>query len=300
MFLTFALLTAAILALWVKPDAGFGAPSRTSPLRQHAWWLLYVGAIITALAVGILRPLGLAWLGLFAIATALFSTSDTRGLRALGIVGIVVLGAGLMAHALPGFNNPRVISDLRLTPDAQPYRLHLNFDKTSVGLFLLALLHPRLTGAPGWRTMLRRVAPVIGATVALLLLLSLLAGYVRFAPKFPREAPLFLWANLCLTCVAEEAFFRAFIQRHLALRWSAHPRGAIAALLVAAILFGLAHAAGGPTYVVLSTLAGVGYGLAYHRTGQRIEAAILTHFSVNALHFLFFTYPALAPSPPAT
>lgn len=33
--------------------------------------------------------------------------------------------------------------------------------------------------------------------------------------------------------------------------------------------------------------------MAYQRTG-RVEAAILTHFAVNATHFLLFTYPTLA------
>jgi membrane protease YdiL (CAAX protease family) len=44
--------------------------------------------------------------------------------------------------------------------------------------------------------------------------------------------------------------------------------------------------------VLLATIAGTGYGLAYQRSG-RVEMAILTHFAVNATHFLLFTYPAL-------
>jgi membrane protease YdiL (CAAX protease family) len=58
------------------------------------------------------------------------------------------------------------------------------------------------------------------------------------------------------------------------------------------VLFGLAHAHGGPALVVLATFAGIGYGAAYQRSG-RIEAAILAHFALNAAHFLMFTYPAL-------
>lgn len=53
-------------------------------------------------------------------------------------------------------------------------------------------------------------------------------------------------------------------------------------------------AAGGPTYVVLSTVAGVGYGRAYLHAGNRIEASLLAHFTLNAVHFLGFTYPALS------
>lgn len=303
--LTFALLTASLLSLWLPPSPSSVAqaanPRSNVPsaltLRPHLWLLLFLAATITALLAGIVRPLGLLWLILFAAAVQVFvrssSSASPRTTATAAAVAIIVLAASLMAHVLPGFNNPRVISDLCLTPDALPYRLHLNFDKTAVGLLLLALLHPRLTRAADWRSMLRIALPIAAATVAALLLLSLAFGYVRFAPKLPPETPLFLWANLCLTCVAEEAFFRGFLQRQLTLRWQHHPRGATSALFIAALLFGLAHAAGGPVYVALSTLAGLGYGLAYQRTGHRLEAAILTHFSVNALHFLLFTYPAL-------
>ncbi len=64
------------------------------------------------------------------------------------------------------------------------------------------------------------------------------------------------------------------------------------ALLICAILFGLAHAGGGVWYVLLATVAGLGYGLVYHRT-QRIELSILLHFALNSIHILFFSYPAL-------
>lgn len=64
------------------------------------------------------------------------------------------------------------------------------------------------------------------------------------------------------------------------------------ALGVAAVLFGLAHFAGGVKYVMLATVAGWGYGAVVQRTGC-IEAGILTHFLVNLIHFFCFTYPAL-------
>src|SRR5688500_19792063 len=65
------------------------------------------------------------------------------------------------------------------------------------------------------------------------------------------------------------------------------------AVIVSAIRFGLAHFGGGLTYVSAGVIAGLGYGLAYGRT-RRIEAAMAVHFGVNAVHFLFFTYPRLA------
>ena len=63
--------------------------------------------------------------------------------------------------------------------------------------------------------------------------------------------------------------------------------------MLASILFGLAHAPAGWQWMLLAGLAGVGYGLAYRFGG--LGAAIATHFGLNVLHFLFFTYPMLAP-----
>ena len=59
------------------------------------------------------------------------------------------------------------------------------------------------------------------------------------------------------------------------------------------MLFGLAHAGGGATWLAVATIAGLGYAAIYART-RRIEGAILVHFAVNAAHFIGFTYPRLA------
>lgn len=283
----FALLTLALLALWLPAPAG-------SLFRRRAWFALFGGAVAAALATGLVQPLGVLWLGALAVAALLFARATPSSLaHTLAGLALLLLTAGLMLHRLPGFANPLVIAGRQFTADALPYRLYLNFDKASAGLLLFALLHPRLARWSEVRAAARGAAPVIAATVAGLLTLSLLLGYVRFAPKFPPETWLFLWANLCLTCVAEDAFFRGLIQRELQRRCATLPQGPHLALGVAAVVFGLAHAAGGPLYVLLSTLAGIGYGLAYRRSGDRLEASIVTHFTVNALHFLLFTYPAL-------
>lgn len=45
--------------------------------------------------------------------------------------------------------------------------------------------------------------------------------------------------------------------------------------------------------VLQAGLAGLGRAVAYERT-RRIEAPMLAHFGLNATHWLWFTYPALA------
>ncbi len=104
-----------------------------------------------------------------------------------------------------------------------------------------------------------------------------------------------IWAasNLFLTCLSEEALFRGFIQRELTLALRDKRFGSWVAIGVSGALFGIAHFAGGWSYVALATASGIGYGLIYHRT-KSIEMAMLTHFALNATHFLLFTYPRAA------
>jgi membrane protease YdiL (CAAX protease family) len=145
-----------------------------------------------------------------------------------------------------------------------------------------------------WLGMLRRVWPVTLATLVAVLGTGCVLGYVRPDLKWPPYAALFLAMNLLFTCVTEEAFFRGLLLERMARalgRWRA---GALIATVLSAVLFGLAHARGGPPLVLLATVAGLSYGAAYLRS-RRIEGAILTHFALNAVHFLAFSYPALAP-----
>lgn len=94
-------------------------------------------------------------------------------------------------------------------------------------------------------------------------------------------------------CVAEEGFFRGFVQKNLAMAFKNFKAGNLIAVIISALLFGFAHYAGGIAYSIWSTIAGLGYGWIYHKTNQ-IESSILTHFGLNVIHFLLFTYPAIA------
>ncbi len=65
------------------------------------------------------------------------------------------------------------------------------------------------------------------------------------------------------------------------------------AVVAAGALFGSPISAAAGLYVGLATVAGVGYGLVYALT-RSIGAAVLAHTGLNLLHFLCFSYPALA------
>ncbi len=103
---------------------------------------------------------------------------------------------------------------------------------------------------------------------------------------------LFLVLTYWIVAVPEEALFRGTIQELLARAWARK----LAALVVAAVVFGLAHLDnhnGDPPdwrYVVLATLAGIAYGTAYLRTGN-LAAGSLTHFLVDVTWRGFFAGP---------
>ncbi|MDT4871696.1 CPBP intramembrane metalloprotease [compost metagenome] len=92
--------------------------------------------------------------------------------------------------------------------------------------------------------------------------------------------------------LVEESLFRGYIQGGLSRAFKHLPQGEHLALLLASLVFGLAHLGAGWQWVLLSGLAGIGYGLAYRFGG--LGAAIATHFGLNLLHFGLFTYPMLA------
>lgn len=190
---------------------------------------------------------------------------------------LLVCGA-LFLHQVPGYENPRV--------DGR----YLNFDKGLAGLILLGVYaRDVVRGDEGLRHLvgfLWRFALM----VAVLIVLALASGYVHFEPKLPTGWSLWLASMVFLTAMPEEALFRAVLQTRIQ-RWLAPRRSATTiAVLMAGILFGVAHLAGGPVYVALAAVAGIFYGWIFAAT-RSFVAAVAAHTGLNAVHYFFFTYP---------
>jgi membrane protease YdiL (CAAX protease family) len=286
---TFALLTLSLAALWLKP-AGVPAPR----WRAWAWVAPFILALATGVASGVLALPGvlviLVYEAVCYVAALPFMHARTRLLAG---TALVALSGALMLHLLPGFRNPLVMDRVVLTPGAAPFSKQLNFDKATVGLFLLGIWAVGRIRATSTREVVSGFLRGFPPLVAVVLVLSVALGYVRWDPKTSGWFPLWAWSNLFLTVIAEEAFFRGMVQHTLERWFRGRSQGPLEALLLASLAFGLAHAAGGPRYVLLATVAGLGYGWIYQRT-RSIGAAILAHAGLNAIHFALFTYPALA------
>ena len=289
-YTTFGLLTVALASL------GLPAPNGFAWFANNVWIIFLVFAIIAGMLSNFLEPVALLWIILLGVASwTLYQENVRYAYKSISFITVFLLSIALLTHQLPGFANPKIIMDLQLTEDALPYDKYLNFDSALIGLFILGFGHKRLTSVSEGMLMIIRLMPVLLITLLVVMLMSLVLGYVHWQPKWTSIFFTWAWGNLFFTCFIEEAFFRGFIQKFLMQGLSTILKGYLIAIFIAAVLFGLAHFIGGPKYIVLATVAGIGYGYAYHYT-QRIEASILTHFTLNSLHFLLFTYPALSAS----
>lgn len=286
MLATYGLLFAGFAALYV-PDIGLAGNRKLSP-----WQVLFAAALASGLIAGLLGWLAVAALVLLWLVAAAERTHHALIRGVYWKLAAVAIAIALALHLVPGFQVVIVASDVRLTPHSASMTLKANFDKGAAGLLLLAYFttRPRLAewpavAATGLAFGLATAAVVIGAVFAL--------GAIRFDPKLPELALLWMPINLLLTCVFEEVLFRGLVQQSIADTVRGRPQWRWLPIGVASVLFGLAHAGGGAALIAAATLAGVGYGLAYARAG-RIEAAVLAHFVLNATHFLLFTYPYAA------
>ncbi len=267
-FLPYAVLAAAVLA--------------TFCFELKVTIILMVFALTSAFAVGRMSAIGLASLFILILPYIWLRRFPILLLPAVGMTVAAYL------HWLPGFFNLKVIDQLRLSPDSIPFTMYLNFDKAMAGL-LLSAFFLRVSEKRGLRRAdLLLVVNTLGTLVLVLLPISLALGYVKVDFKLPSETGLWALNNLLFVCMAEEALFRGAIQGSLTSKI-----GSRWAILVGALLFGAAHFKGGMAYVALASVAGLFYGYAYARS-ERLLAPMLVHFGLNLVHFLVFSYPALA------
>ncbi|WP_036167651.1 CPBP family intramembrane glutamic endopeptidase [Massilia sp. 9096] len=291
--LSYGPLAAAVLSLWA-PALPLPALGRSGARCVPAWCLGLALACLAGLACGYLDWRALAAIGVYVVLARAARGATGAWLRPLLLV-LTGAAAFLFAlHRIPGFHNAVLASSVQVARGAPPFTLHANFDTTAAGIVLMGVFCRRIGSGRHWLTMLRRMWPVTLSTLVVVLGIGWGLGYVRPELKWTPVSAAFLAVNLLSTCVTEEAFFRGFLLERMARGWSRWRHGRLAALLASTLLFALAHAAGGAALVVLAGVAGLHYAAAY-LVSRRIEGAILTHFALNAAHFLAFTYPVLAP-----
>lgn len=283
---TFGTLAAAAVALWVPAPEMRGS-------RTWLWAPLLTLACLAGVVTGFLTWQAPCWLALFAAVATAAKRGSNRWVR-VPLLALTWLAPLLFAaHRFPGFMNPVLAEQVRFSADAAPYTVRTSFDMAAVGIILAGVFCTRISKAEDWLEMLRRVWPVVVSTLVVVFGLGVILGFVRPDYKWTPYSAFFLGTNLLFTCVTEEAYFRGFTYAGLAAAMSKWRFGAVAAGVVSALLFGIAHVKGGPLLIFLATVAGLHYAAAY-AVCKRVEGAIVTHFALNAVHFVAFTYPNLS------
>jgi len=257
---------------------------------KHAWIGVYAVFVLLALLADWIEPIALISLSVFALVVWL-STQNKSKLLSYGINALVVLVTLVAAARIaPGFTNILLLENTQLSTHTGWSALRFSADKVSIGLFFLVAYRDLL--CQSLKELKQAIAPKFILILSGCLGIYAVGVAVGFATIDVTFSPLiivWLFRNLIFTVVAEEVFFRGFIQSRLQSSITS-PRAPIYALVLSAILFGSVHIYGGWEYGLLATMAGVLYGYVFMKSG-RIETSIFAHSALNTGHVLLLSYP---------
>ena len=200
------------------------------------------------------------------------------------VVLLVVTSIGLILHLVPGFNNILIWQDRLFSDNSAPHIFYLNFDKALVAIALLFYLFRQQGLHEKASQTTRHLLMVSAVTIGITFATALLVGVIDWNLKLPDNILLFMFSMLFITVTAEECLFRGVLQRSLSAKlgiWS---------VVVVAMLFGFAHLPFSTGFAICASIASLGYGYVYYKSGQIIWP-ILLHTAVNFTHLFLFSYP---------
>jgi len=276
----FSVLLLTFISFWLSE-------SKILPL------VLFLISVVFGIVGGVLVYLSLISIAAFAILTYLFYQKNLpRLVKFTVFIAIFALTILTFLHLVPGYNNWQAYSDIKLSDKSPSFPLWFNFDKSLIAFFLLTFAYSPLRDSSKYKEIITKTLPFFGYLFITLFVFGAFLGYVVFDPKLPETEISLLWIirMLFFTVLAEELFFRFFLQNNIIEVLKKFKNGQIIGLIISSLLFGLFHFSGGLNFVILASISGFLYGLVYIRT-KYLESAILLHFVINLLHFFLFSYP---------
>ncbi|GAB4167410.1 MAG: CPBP family intramembrane metalloprotease [Rickettsiaceae bacterium] len=256
-------------------------------------FLSMVITVFTALFQEIISLSGMFSASCFlAICYAYFNYQNLNKFIKATLYGLIwVLLIGFAFHILPGFSNVLIVDKLSLSELSCPFSMYLNFDKSIAALILyitsgLAISEKVISKKAILQTILALIL-----CIGVILVPGLISGYIALDIKVPDILLIWIVNNLLFVCMSEEVIFRGFLQESLKSFFVKKVSIDYLHIIVASVVFALAHFKGGAPFMILTLIAGVFYGYVYEKTG-RIFCAMLVHFGLNLTHLIFFTYPA--------
>jgi uncharacterized protein len=212
--------------------------------------------------------------------------------RSIWRISLVILPLVTGLGFSGAFCNWTLLDDIQLGNSSSNYALKANMSKPLIALILLATVVPTINRLADIKRILIKTIPILLIGIPVVAIFSLIVGYTRF--DFKLQPIIFVWGivNLFITCMGEEVFFRGIILRELMNTFISFRNGKLISLVLSSLIFGVVHFDGGLLFILVATIAGLLYGIAYIKT-ENIESSILCHFGLNVFHFVFLTYPKI-------
>ena len=220
-------------------------------------------------------------------AAALVHIGSQGAAKKLGLLILSGLALVFSLHIIPGFNNELLFSSKYFGESGLPYKLYANLDKALAGFAILIAIGQNLT----WRVSLKDTYLILCTTFTFFAICLLLGA--KLDPKLGELTLAFIFFNLLVTCIAEEAFFRLVIQNEIHHLSKGFMKGWFAAFITA-IIFMLAHfhtGVGAEKRLLLIFIAGLFYGGIYLKS-KSFGSVVIAHFTINIIYFSFFAFPA--------
>ena len=257
--------------------------------HKHAWFVAYALCLAISLYSGWLEPIALLALLVFACAVWVSTLRTHHYLTPFLKTFVIVTTLVAAARLAPGFADFNLLENVQLSEDKGWGSLRFSAEKVSIGIFFLIAYRQYLckTASDFTQALSSSLVPILlGCLIVYAMALAI--GYATIDITITPLVLVWLFRNLFFTVIAEEAFFRLFIQQGLqdSIKSVNAP---IYAVIITALFFGLVHAYGGWQYWLLATMAGLLYGYVYMKTG-RVESSIVAHSALNTGHFVFLSY----------
>ena len=167
--ITYGFLLLGVIAIWLKPK-GFK--------RLPLWLIFTTVAFIFAIIFNRASVVSLIYSFVFGCCVYYYYQKQSYIL----FVALLILAIPLLLH-LPflEFNNYKFLDQIRLTENASPYSLYFNFDKTLMGIFIVALSYKAVKINP--KQLFKLLVINLFVMTFLFLGLATILGYSKFEPK---------------------------------------------------------------------------------------------------------------------
>lgn len=205
---------------------------------------------------------------------------------------IFVLAFFLSNHSLPGFYDWQFINGEFISPNAERFSVFLNIDKILSGFGIAVFGLSPMRKSLYFKKIAIRILPTMVLALFTIASFGLITGLAKFDPKFPDIWLVWIMSNLLMNCISEEIVFRFFLQGNLQKLTRGLNYSTPISIFFTSCIFTLFHSSESMLYMVGIFIGSCFIGYAYHIT-RKVEASIILHFTINVIHFFFFTYPML-------